>query len=194
MNRKYIGIKEARPLLGDLVTAVQQGADIVLTRNGKPAARLVRYQEAPMPTVDTLKAAAHDLARQIDDEAAAMARRERYEVQKSETNRRWVSGQAVAEAMRRLSNELRTVDPTVRLSEDTERALHNEDLPVYADTDRTWFDRWRIYATPLGDRLRHAAWHWVEGYWQVRDGRDAGEYLATASAALAATDGEWAAR
>jgi prevent-host-death family protein len=48
VNSQYIGINEARPKLGDLVTAVQQGADIVLTRNGKPAARIVRYQEDPM--------------------------------------------------------------------------------------------------------------------------------------------------
>jgi prevent-host-death family protein len=47
VSRTYIGIKEARPVLGDLVTAAQQGADIVLTRNGKPAARIVRYQEEP---------------------------------------------------------------------------------------------------------------------------------------------------
>lgn len=48
MSSKYVGIEEGRKRLGDLVTAVQQGADVVLTRNGRPAARIVRYQEDPM--------------------------------------------------------------------------------------------------------------------------------------------------
>lgn len=41
MSSKNIGIEEARKTLGDLVTSVQQGANIILTRNGKPAARIV---------------------------------------------------------------------------------------------------------------------------------------------------------
>lgn len=45
MAARHIGIEDARKTLGDLVTAVQQGADVVLTRNGKPAARIVRYEE-----------------------------------------------------------------------------------------------------------------------------------------------------
>jgi prevent-host-death family protein len=56
MSSQYIGIEEGRKRLGDLVTAVQQGADIVLTRNGKPAARIVRYQEEPMITMAELAA------------------------------------------------------------------------------------------------------------------------------------------
>jgi prevent-host-death family protein len=47
MSSENIGIEEARKRLGDLVTAVQQGADIVLTRNGKPAARIVPYLQEP---------------------------------------------------------------------------------------------------------------------------------------------------
>lgn len=60
MSSKNVGIEEARRTLGDLVTAAQQGADIVLTRNGKPAARIVA-QEATVTdyeydsTADTLK-------------------------------------------------------------------------------------------------------------------------------------------
>jgi prevent-host-death family protein len=50
MSSENIGIEKARKRLGDLVTAVQQGADVVLTRNGKPAARLTRYQEDIMTT------------------------------------------------------------------------------------------------------------------------------------------------
>lgn len=45
VSRRSIGIKQARPILGDLVTAVQQGAEVVLTRNGRPAARLIRFEE-----------------------------------------------------------------------------------------------------------------------------------------------------
>lgn len=48
MTSKEVGIEEARKRLGDLVTAAQQGADIILTRNGKPAARLTRYEEPTM--------------------------------------------------------------------------------------------------------------------------------------------------
>ncbi len=33
---QYIGIEEARGRLGDLVTATQQGTDIILTRNRRP--------------------------------------------------------------------------------------------------------------------------------------------------------------
>ena len=46
MSSEYIGIETARKTLGDLVTAVQQGTDVVLTRNGKPAARLIAYKES----------------------------------------------------------------------------------------------------------------------------------------------------
>lgn len=45
MRSKEVGIEEARKRLGDYITAAQQGTDIILTRNGKPAARLIRYQE-----------------------------------------------------------------------------------------------------------------------------------------------------
>jgi prevent-host-death family protein len=45
MSRENIGIEDARKTLGDLVTAVQQGDEFVITRNGKPAARIVSYQE-----------------------------------------------------------------------------------------------------------------------------------------------------
>lgn len=51
MNGKNVGIEEARKTLGDLVTAAQQGDDIVITRNGKPAARIVPIEESPMPTI-----------------------------------------------------------------------------------------------------------------------------------------------
>ncbi|MDG4784368.1 type II toxin-antitoxin system prevent-host-death family antitoxin [Micromonospora sp. WMMD1102] len=50
MSSREIGIEDARKRLGDIVTAVQQGADIVLTRNGKPAARIVPIKEQTMTT------------------------------------------------------------------------------------------------------------------------------------------------
>lgn len=45
------GINQARPILGDLVTAAQQGTDIILTRNGRPAARITAYVEDTMRTI-----------------------------------------------------------------------------------------------------------------------------------------------
>lgn len=77
MSSKVIGIEEARKQLGDLVTAVQQGADITITRNGKPAARLVRYQpEDTMTTITSYTETYHpntnglaDLALPVDLEA-----------------------------------------------------------------------------------------------------------------------------
>lgn len=52
MSSAYVGIEEARKRLGDLVTAAQQGADVVLTRNGKPAARLVAIKEPVMTPIN----------------------------------------------------------------------------------------------------------------------------------------------
>jgi len=45
MSSENIGVEEARKILGDLVTRAEQGTDIILTRRGRPAARLTRYQE-----------------------------------------------------------------------------------------------------------------------------------------------------
>lgn len=56
MTSKQVGIEDARRRLGDLITAAQQGTDIILTRNGKPAARLVAYQGETMLTVTGLAA------------------------------------------------------------------------------------------------------------------------------------------
>lgn len=48
MSSKKVGIEEARKRLGDLVTAAQQGVDITITRNGKPAARIIAIKEPAM--------------------------------------------------------------------------------------------------------------------------------------------------
>lgn len=59
MSSQHIGIEDARKNLGPLVTAIQCGdGDVVLTRNGKPAARIVRYQEDPVATLKTALAEA----------------------------------------------------------------------------------------------------------------------------------------
>lgn len=64
MSSKYVGIEDARKQLGPLVTAVQQGADVVLTRNGKPAARLTPMKESVM-SVFTVEIQASNDAREI---------------------------------------------------------------------------------------------------------------------------------
>lgn len=48
MSRTEVGIEDARKVLGDLVTAAQQGQDIVITRNSRPVARIVAYREDAM--------------------------------------------------------------------------------------------------------------------------------------------------
>lgn len=48
-----IGIEEARKILGDLVTAAQQGYDTILTRNHSPVARITRIQEDPVTDTRT---------------------------------------------------------------------------------------------------------------------------------------------
>lgn len=54
-STKTIGIEEARGRLGSLVTAAQQGTTIIITRNGRPAARLTAYQEeTAMTTIATV--------------------------------------------------------------------------------------------------------------------------------------------
>jgi prevent-host-death family protein len=52
MSSQYIGIEDARKKLGELVNATIGGADIILTRNGRPVARLATYQEPRVFTVE----------------------------------------------------------------------------------------------------------------------------------------------
>lgn len=63
MSSKEVGIEEARKRLGDLVTAAQQGTDIILTRNGKPAAHITRHQKDIVVTMDLRQTAATVIAR-----------------------------------------------------------------------------------------------------------------------------------
>jgi len=51
MSSEHIGIEDARKVLGDLVTKAQDGTGIVLTRHGKPAARIIGVEEPPTPTM-----------------------------------------------------------------------------------------------------------------------------------------------
>jgi len=50
VNSENVGIEEARGRLGDLVVTAQQGTDIILTRRGRPVARITRIQEDTMVT------------------------------------------------------------------------------------------------------------------------------------------------
>lgn len=47
---KQIGIEDARKTLGPLVDEARSGTEIVLTRHGKPIARIVPIEEPAMPT------------------------------------------------------------------------------------------------------------------------------------------------
>jgi prevent-host-death family protein len=51
MSSKHIGIEEARKTLGPLVDEARAGTEIVLTRHGKPIARIAPHEEAPLPSV-----------------------------------------------------------------------------------------------------------------------------------------------
>lgn len=51
MSSKHIGIEDARKALGPLVDEARSGAEIVLTRHGRPIARIVPIEEPPMPTI-----------------------------------------------------------------------------------------------------------------------------------------------
>ncbi|ROO51094.1 prevent-host-death family protein [Micromonospora sp. Llam0] len=67
MSSKQIGIEDARKRLGDLIDAAQQGETVILTRHGKPAARLTAYhQETTVPAtpaqMDLNQAAARAIA------------------------------------------------------------------------------------------------------------------------------------
>ena len=42
---REVGAVQARKTLGTLLDAVQQGGEVVITRHGKPVARLVRERE-----------------------------------------------------------------------------------------------------------------------------------------------------
>lgn len=63
MSSTEVGIEGARKRLGDLVTAAQQGTDIIITRNGKPAAHLTRHREDIVVTMDLHQTAATVIAR-----------------------------------------------------------------------------------------------------------------------------------
>lgn len=50
MSSKEIGLREARAKLGDLVTAAMYGQTTIITRNGRPAARIAPLEETSMDT------------------------------------------------------------------------------------------------------------------------------------------------
>jgi prevent-host-death family protein len=59
MGSKHIGIDNARKTLGALVDEARNGDDIILTRNGRPVARITPIKEPAMPTtsqwIDTIR-------------------------------------------------------------------------------------------------------------------------------------------
>lgn len=64
MSNQFLGIEPARKSLGDLVDAAQRGTDTILTRNGRPVARLTAYQTADtMTQVDLTETAAAVITR-----------------------------------------------------------------------------------------------------------------------------------
>lgn len=66
MSKAY-GIEEARKILGDLVTAAQYGHSATITRNGRPAARIVPIEEPTMNAQDIAYAVSTTLGDHIDD-------------------------------------------------------------------------------------------------------------------------------
>ncbi len=56
---REIGAFEAKNTLGSLLDLVEQGEEVVITRRGKPVARLVR--EAAIPNRDRARQAAADI-------------------------------------------------------------------------------------------------------------------------------------
>lgn len=50
VNNKQIGIEDARKTLGPLVDEARSGTEVVLTRHGRPVARIVPVEEPRMPT------------------------------------------------------------------------------------------------------------------------------------------------
>jgi prevent-host-death family protein len=49
MRMKHVGIFEAKTKLSDLVAEVEKGQEFVITRHGKPVARLVRAEQRLTP-------------------------------------------------------------------------------------------------------------------------------------------------
>ncbi len=70
---KFIGVFEAKAHLSALVEEAFRGSDIVITRHGRPVARLVRPDDAAAPETLSRRRAAWDGLRGIGRRAAARA-------------------------------------------------------------------------------------------------------------------------
>ena len=76
-----INLKEARKRLGELVTAVEHGETVVLTRRGRAVARLVppkRNRRKQLPDLSEFRASIKVKGRSLTEELLAMRREERY--------------------------------------------------------------------------------------------------------------------
>jgi len=51
MFMKHVGVFEAKTHLSTLLEEVEQGGEVVITRHGKPVAKLVTYQAEPDPDI-----------------------------------------------------------------------------------------------------------------------------------------------
>jgi prevent-host-death family protein len=62
---KHVGIFEAKTKLSDLVAEVEKGQEFVITRHGKPVARLVRAEQRLTPEQVEKRAKALNELREI---------------------------------------------------------------------------------------------------------------------------------
>lgn len=158
----HIGIEDARKRLGDLIDAAQQGETVILTRHGKPAARLTAYhQEATVPAtpaqMDLTQTAARviAIARESRDLSAAEFD---YEIKIY-----GIGGPygALGQAAYTVATEhLRPGDGTIEQREDDWHRLWEALQPELTSYERRCKERqfanWSHAARALGKRIRYA--------------------------------------
>lgn len=75
-----VNVKEARRQLKDLLDRVERGEEIILTRRGKPVARLSppRPAEVPLPLLGGFRGSVAITGRALSEEVAVARGEERY--------------------------------------------------------------------------------------------------------------------
>jgi prevent-host-death family protein len=73
---KHVGIFEAKTHLSSLVEEVEKGGEIIITRHGRPVARLVRSEDPHTPDKIARRRAAIKRIRQIASELKIKATHE----------------------------------------------------------------------------------------------------------------------
>jgi len=74
-------MSEARRRFSELIRAVESGDSVVVTRRGKPVARIVPVEQKPLkplPDLSEFRASIKIKGRSLSEELLAMRRRERY--------------------------------------------------------------------------------------------------------------------